>query len=100
MVYGNISAVLEFIKNSGVISAQPNAIPATSVSDETVRPFVPLKNVNYDEVTTIENLMKKYSGKIEGPVIVIRRGQYRLGQSAWHEDPRCFTDQFRGIQIC
>ena len=32
--------------------------------------------MDYDETTTIENLFNKYNGKIEGPVIVIRRGQY------------------------
>ena len=40
------------------------------------RPFVPFPNVDYDEVTSVEKLFAKYNGKIEGPVIVVRRKTY------------------------
>lgn len=78
--YNNIADVysifdVRFREMESNIAQQPAAAPVPEVKvPVSARPqtFEKFANVDYDEVTSVENLFKKYNGKIDGPVVVVR----------------------------
>ncbi|MBQ8159188.1 MAG: hypothetical protein IJ083_00430 [Clostridia bacterium] len=80
--YQNISGALEYFegkvdhvqKQVHDLKEEQNKPPRNQAAK--TGEFTPVAGVDYEEVTTIENLYSKYAKLMPGPVVVVRKGEF------------------------